>query len=80
MKKLIILLLFALSCSQETPNTNTQTGGGFTIQTDLGKVEQKDVQDTFKGDTISIEIEDDTTEIIEEQDIEETPDVEEETA
>lgn len=79
MKKLIILLLFALSCSQETPNINTQTGGGFTIQTDLGKVEQKDAQDTFKGDTISIEVEDDTTEIIEEQDIEETPDVEEET-
>lgn len=78
MKKLIPLLLFTLSCSQETPTTTVQTGGGFTIQTDLGKVEQKDAQDTFKGDTISIDVEDDTVEIIEEQDIEETPDVEEE--
>ena len=78
MKKLILLLLFTLSCSQETPTTTVQTSGGFTIQTDLGKVEQKDVQDTFKGDTISIDVEDDTVEIIEEQDVEETPDVEEE--
>lgn len=78
MKKLILLLLFTLSCSQETPTTTVQTGGGFTIQTDLGKVEQKDAQDTFKGDTISNDVEDDTAEIIEEQDVEETPDVEEE--
>ena len=46
MKRLIILLLFILSCSQEVPNISIQNNGGFTIPTDIIKVEQKDVQDT----------------------------------
>lgn len=76
MKRLILLLLFVLSCSQETPSATVQNGGSFTIQTDISKVEQKDVQDTSKSDTIFVDIVEDTIDIVEEQDIE-TPDVEE---